>query len=304
MDFNQLLRSVKHISSRQIVRVMCGWTTEAANREKVITLTQGATVAVDAAKGNVQRLTLTTGADYQLSTPTNPPGSGLGQLLTLIVTNGSGGASGVGSFGGGYTAAGNIPILANGETFSASFYWSGSSWVETSRTNGTGTGALVFADVTLTNAQIKALPSTPVDILPAPGVGFAWYVLGGVVTVDTNVDATRKYTGISANAALELTGSFYQTAISNDAGLAITQVNDLLGAGAVSERTWQLQPQTLNYAALAAAYANGYVAFENVKSTIENVAVQMTAFNAADFTGGNAANTMTVNLLAVKVRLT
>ena len=58
--------------------------------------------------------------------------------------------------------------------------------------------------VTLTNAQIKALPTTGVEIVPAPGDGKVLVLVGGVYCLTTTV----AYTNIHANAILFMGGSF------------------------------------------------------------------------------------------------
>lgn len=64
--------------------------------------------------------------------------------------------------------------------------------------NAEGDDLLQVASVTLTDAQIKALPTTPVEIVAAPGAGKFIAVVYAVLVIDTMAAA---YTNIDAEAA-------------------------------------------------------------------------------------------------------
>lgn len=65
-------------------------TFSASRRDTVVTLTDAATVAVDASTGNVQYLS--TASSRTIGTPTNPPAAGVSQAIHLYIKNTSGGA--------------------------------------------------------------------------------------------------------------------------------------------------------------------------------------------------------------------
>ena len=81
-----------------------------------------------------------------------------------------------------------------------------------------------YANVTLTNAQVLALNTTPITIVPAMGAGTIIEPLGGVLSFDYTAVYTvgaaddlklfysRRETGPAATAAIETTGFLDQTA--------------------------------------------------------------------------------------------
>lgn len=98
--------------------------------------------------------------------------------------------------------------------------------IEGARTDpGDGHSAgLRITDVTLTTAQVLALNATPIEVLPAPGAGFAQILVGAIIHKPAGV----AYAGIAAGedlalnytngaglqvASLELTGFADSTAV-------------------------------------------------------------------------------------------
>ncbi len=86
-----------------------------------------------------------------------------------------------------------------------------------------GFGALRYAEVTLTNAQIKALRATPVTLVAAPGAGRILEFIAAVFLLDYGSNALTetadnlqvKYnngSGAAASETIEMTGFIDQTA--------------------------------------------------------------------------------------------
>lgn len=181
---------------------------------------------------------------------------------------------------------------------------------------GTGVtdGAAVrLATVTLTDAQIKALPTTPITLVAAPGAGFFLQPLRAVLICDASGGV---YTNINANAYLNLrrndwsVDSFAYLVNGNGGGLidtTLTDVTDFLAA--VSKNLWVPLPYANGQESgvgAGIAWENGWgpMANHSTTSTIydvtdaENEAIVISAENqgSGNFTGGHAANTLTVRI--------
>lgn len=185
----------------------------------------------------------------------------------------------------------------------------GTTWESYSGTGGTAT--IQVASVTLTDAEIKALPTTPITIVAAPGAGFYYDLLSASLALDNNAGA---YTNIDTGATigdlptLQLqtgTGAYLTSVIYNDAnmlgwltGTAIAHLTGFLGT--VGSRVIRLVP-----AAFADVYPNGWgiLSVHNALTDHENQPINLGMYNLAlgNLTGGNAANTMVVNITYVKV---
>src|SRR5437899_254353 len=98
--------------------------------QKSTTLTFGANVPVDASLGNDFVVTATTNAALQINNPTNPL---IGQRITIMVRNTSGGAMGALTWDTLYKLA-TWTSPATGNSRSIDFRYNGTNWVEVSRT--------------------------------------------------------------------------------------------------------------------------------------------------------------------------
>ncbi len=155
---------------------------------------------------------------------------------------------------------------------------------------GGGGGAISVATVTLTNAQIKALPTTPVTVVAAPGAGFELVPIHATLHMDWAAD----YTNIDAAAQVLVRYDAGQAPLSglDEAASYTTGVTGLLAEGASTSAF--LTP--LSYK----SSTNKSVALAGQDDAqTENLALTLVADNngMSDFTGGDAANSLKVTLL-------
>jgi hypothetical protein len=154
------------------------------------------------------------------------------------------------------------------------------------------------------NAQVKALPTTGLEVLPTPGSDYTWVVLSCLVMLDSS-DAA--YTNIDAAAYLQLDvyGTDY---VANDADLGFADCTAFLGVAG-----HQLVPMRGRYAseingsgALATYQATNWavraypVAYFTDKANAP-VLVQLNNAASGDLTGGHANNSLLVRTLAMRV---
>jgi hypothetical protein len=137
--------------------------------------------------------------------------------------------------------------------------------------------------VTLTDAQIKTLPTTPITVVPAPGEGFAVFPVSASI-IGNNMAAV--YTNKDATA---------QILISMGAGeLTVLAPGDAYYLGDNADEWFGDCPPLLAVPE-AAGQATGYGYY---RDQIENKAISVWASNGAlgNLTGGNAANSMQVTV--------
>lgn len=160
-------------------------------------------------------------------------------------------------------------------------------------------GILKRTTVTLTDAQIKALPSTPVELVAAPGTG-KWI---DVVSVTLRKDNTA---GAYGNIAA--TGSVLKVVVgTNDDWATMGVVNDSSASPALTYLTdylgsaddGLLKLPTFSQAATTTSGAGwvwGVPPFYDYSTEFVNKALSIQIDNAAagNLTGGNAANAMKV----------
>lgn len=156
---------------------------------------------------------------------------------------------------------------------------------------GGGSQAVNVATKTLTNAEVLALPHpTPVEIVAAPGAGFALVPIHATLRLTWVAD----YTNIQATAGvgLKIGTNSALGPIHEDAPAG--SVTNLLAGGEAASAflpSLALGPSAANDPVLASSGL--------FDGDIANKAIFLTATNAAssDFTGGDAGNSLKVTLL-------
>lgn len=153
-------------------------------------------------------------------------------------------------------------------------------------------GTLNIAAVSLTNAQVKALPTTPFILVASPGVNKRVVLLHADVVASF---AAAAYTNINAAAYANITqgGNLASSYLANDAGPtpALTHFSDVFGAAAIQLVTflpWQDTSEAASQWGLLASVAN--------VTSAQNLVLEINNSGSGDLTGGNAANTMTVTV--------
>lgn len=151
------------------------------------------------------------------------------------------------------------------------------------------------ATVTLTDAQIKALPTTPIQILEAQGVNKA--ILPVLCAFAGNGIGGNPYTNINADAYMALRNESDADVfdlIINDSSIPLTHVEDLLGGVGQPDK----------FAATVTPFAPGFfqgwgvIPTVHPRSTVENQAYKLALDNmgSGDLTGGDAEATLIISL--------
>lgn len=153
-------------------------------------------------------------------------------------------------------------------------------------------GAQLYrAQITLTDAQIKALPTAPQQIVAAQGTGTRIQLIAIDLEGDFSAGA---YTNVSADgflyASVGVALENLSSAIANDSTIPLTYLSTFLSAQ-VSQAT--LVPAT--YAEPVNNWGNlAYVTTVSAASVNEPLILFLNNAAAGNLTGGNAANTLTI----------
>lgn len=162
--------------------------------------------------------------------------------------------------------------------------------------SGSAGGSILSATVELTDAQIKALPTTGVELVPAQGVNKMLVVLFGTL----RWNCTGAYTNVNADNSC---GIAYGNSGTNDwidYACAPTTIREGTGI-----RTSLLNPAlsphpTAGQPDIVFTYYNN---FPEADFNNTNMVVYADNFGSGDLTGGNAANTLKVTVYYVVVDL-
>jgi hypothetical protein len=156
-------------------------------------------------------------------------------------------------------------------------------------TINTGGSSYLVASVTLTDAQIKALPTTFIEVVPAPGVGkkilFLWgnmnfyFTAGAYTTVDAVIQIA--YGEWQAGASSYVEDNCFQA---TNSSATLTPFLRVYVAPSIWVGDLFVIPRAFN--------------------TVENLPLKVVGYNdSGDYTGGNAANTLEVTVYYVVVDL-
>jgi hypothetical protein len=162
-----------------------------------------------------------------------------------------------------------------------------------------GSGSLLVASVTLNNDQILALPTTPVEIVEAPGVGKALHYIGGFAVLDNRAGTYGNVgevgdPGVGNASVLRIVNGNWQSSIVAVWDWALTDGSDKVAFSLAPysdrfELTGQPDPQTT-----IDGWSDYLPAFENQPMSIRCGNGWVSPIG--DLTGGDPANTLAVTV--------
>lgn len=137
----------------------------------------------------------------------------------------------------------------------------------------------------LTNAEMLALPTTPINLVAAPGVGKKLVAISTIITLKNWV---ANYTNIAANAELAIGNQHsFPTLMLQSQG---SQVSNLLAAG---ESAFNIALASMPSDQINTTSQSGYL-----DADFDNLPLQLRMTNGANgnLTGGNAAQSIVVEV--------
>lgn len=149
---------------------------------------------------------------------------------------------------------------------------------------------LKVANVVLTDTQIKALPTTPFELIASPGVSSRISLINADLYLDASAGA---YTNISSSSMgyIRLGSTLVSSYFGDDSSPSSSRLVYFLGQSAIKQAT--LLPYIIP------DIVSGWGNTPNIiTGDLTNDAMELYVDNAGlgDFTGGNAANTLTINI--------
>lgn len=164
--------------------------------------------------------------------------------------------------------------------------------------------------ITITNAQIKALPTAaaPVEIIPAPGAGRMAQLVYALI--QSNIVAPYTNIDPAAWGVLEYTNESIESSVyfNNDAAENLAAVTALLTETRILQLCPSTKTTTTDFAGFTIAAAGVFNVIQKgpaLVSSLANQSISLFLSNQAsgDFTGGSPANTLTVTTFYAVVEL-
>lgn len=150
---------------------------------------------------------------------------------------------------------------------------------------------MLSVTVTLTNAQIKALPTTPVQILAAPGASKIIFPMAAWLRANWAAD----YTNIDAGAIVKLLiNTEILTTLNNTVISGVTQL--LAGGGPDGSNVFLIGRQHIN-----ATNMFGTSGIYDSDAANKPLTIEVTNGALGAFTGGHASNTLKITVYYVVV---